>query len=417
MNLRLTFQFVLLGLVFISCNQKHNFDWDTIAGQEKLKEVFEHKDKHELQIRYTQIDRDENQIPLFTSYDFNVDSNAYFYPASTVKMPVAFLAIQRINEIRDKGVSISIHTRMQHDSIRSPQTSARIDSTSASGYPSVAHYIDKIFVASDNDAYNRLYEFVGQDYINKELQKRDVFSNSRIVTRVGISGFNSKANRYTNPVTFINEDGKPILLQRERIASDTYIKPISKAFKGKGYYDEALDSTVMKMFNMYEKNFVNIHDLEASLQRVMFPEAFPESDRFGLLPKDYSFLYRAMDRFPKDMDYLKDNADMNYDSYVKFFMYGDTKEDIPEHIHIFNKVGFAYGTLTDCAYIFDTKNNVEFFLTATLLVNENEIFNDGQYEYEDIGIPFLAELGRQIYQLELDRERELVPDFRKFGVK
>ena len=401
----------------LSCHEEKSFDWDALAQHDKLKTIFEYKDKHELQIRYTQIDRDENQIPRFTSFDFNVDSTAYFYPASTVKMPIAFLAIQRINEIREKGVPISIHTRMEHDSIRPPQSPARIDSTSPSGYPSIAHYINKLFVVSDNDAYNRLYEFVGQDYINKELQKREIFSNSRIVTRVGISGFNSKANRYTNPVKFLDETGKTILLQRERLASDNYIQPLSKAFKGKGYYDEDLDSTVMKMFNMYEKNFVNIYDLEAALQRVIFPDAFPESKQFGLLPKDYAYLYRAMNRLPKDMEYLKENPDMNYDSYVKFFMFGDSKDPIPEHIHLFNKVGFAYGTLTDCAYIFDTKHNVEFFLTATLLVNDNEIFNDGQYEYDDIGIPFLAELGRQIYQLELVRERKLAPDFRAFGIK
>jgi hypothetical protein len=36
-------------------------------------------------------------------------------------------------------------------------------------------------------------------------------------------------------------------------------------------------------------------------------------------------------------------------------------------------------------------------VTATLLVNKNKIFNDGIYEYDEIGIPFLAELGRKLY--------------------
>jgi hypothetical protein len=94
-----------------------------------------------------------------------------------------------------------------------------------------------------------------------------------------------------------------------------------------------------------------------------------------------------------------------YDSYVKFFMFGDTKEDMPEHIKIYNKVGYAYGTLTDCAYILDSKNKVEFMLTATILANKDGIFNDNIYEYDDIGIPFLAELGREIYTFELNREK------------
>ena len=68
---------------------------------------------------------------------------------------------------------------------------------------------------------------------------------------------------------------------------------------------------------------------------------------------------------------------------------------IPQ-IRIYNKVGFAYGTLTDVAYVQDKKSNLEFFITATVLVNENQIFNDNIYEFEELGIPFLAALGREI---------------------
>ena len=85
-----------------------------------------------------------------------------------------------------------------------------------------------------------------------------------------------------------------------------------------------------------------------------------------------------------------------YDGYVKFFMFGDSEEPMPEHFKIYNKVGYAYGTLTDCAYIKNTKTKREFILTGTIHVNENQIFNDDNYEYESIGIPFLAELGRQL---------------------
>ena len=84
-------------------------------------------------------------------------------------------------------------------------------------------------------------------------------------------------------------------------------------------------------------------------------------------------------------------------------MFGDNTEPMPEHIKIYNKVGYAYGTLTDCAYIQDTKNHLEFMLTATILVNDNHIFNDNTYEYEEIGIPFLAQLGRELYEIELRR--------------
>lgn len=94
------------------------------------------------------------------------------------------------------------------------------------------------------------------------------------------------------------------------------------------------------------------------------------------------------------------------DGYGKFFIYGDSKARIPKHVQIFNKVGYAYGTLTDNAYIKENKNKIEFLLTATILVNKNEIFNDGIYEFESVGIPFLAELGRQVYKYELGLKKK-----------
>ena len=72
---------------------------------------------------------------------------------------------------------------------------------------------------------------------------------------------------------------------------------------------------------------------------------------------------------------------------------------------IYNKVGYAFGTLTETAFIEDSKNNIRFFLSATILVNKNEIFNDDIYEYDTVGIPFLAELGRAFYELEMNRKQ------------
>ena len=109
-----------------------------------------------------------------------------------------------------------------------------------------------------------------------------------------------------------------------------------------------------------------------------------------------NFIHSAMSTSPRKAGY---NTETYYDSYCKFLMFGDTKEDIPEHIKIYNKIGNAYGTLTDCAYIKDIKNDIEFMITATILVNKNRIFNDDAYEYDEIGFPFLAQLGHELYSL------------------
>jgi hypothetical protein len=38
------------------------------------------------------------------------------------------------------------------------------------------------------------------------------------------------------------------------------------------------------------------------------------------------------------------------------------------------------------------------------LVNHNQIFNDGEYEYDALGIPFLGALGRAVYEYETLKE-------------
>ena len=49
------------------------------------------------------------------------------------------------------------------------------------------------------------------------------------------------------------------------------------------------------------------------------------------------------------------------------------------------------------------KENVEFMLSAVIYANEDEVLNDGKYDYKGVGLPYLAELGRQFYNYELQR--------------
>lgn len=42
-------------------------------------------------------------------------------------------------------------------------------------------------------------------------------------------------------------------------------------------------------------------------------------------------------------------------------------------------------------------------LSAVIYTNEDEVLNDGKYDYKTIGLPYLAELGRQFYKYELIR--------------
>ena len=160
---------------------------------------------------------------------------------------------------------------------------------------------------------------------------------------------------------------------------------------------------------------MNLPEQHELLKRIIFPKNYAKEEQFSLSESDYQFLYREMSILPRQSDYPRfQDYDKHYDGYCKFFLYGDTKDKIPDNLKIFNKVGLAYGFVIDNAYIIDIRNNVEFLLTAVIYSNPNETMNDDDYDYEKTSIPFLASLGRKIYDLELKRYKKVLPDFQLF---
>jgi hypothetical protein len=184
-----------------------------LQNQERLGPAVKTPDRYELQILYTRIDRDGNNRPQFDTFGYRIDESRYFYPASTVKMPVAILAMERINKLKTKpGLErLSIYSEMQTGADRPPQTASSAKENSENGFPNIAHYVKQIFLVSDNQAYNRLYEFLGRDYINQALLAKG-YSNTRILHRLEASEFDYEANRYANPVTFFH-NGKVLYEQ------------------------------------------------------------------------------------------------------------------------------------------------------------------------------------------------------------
>lgn len=384
------------SLLLMACQSSENPLDQIMASKAKaIKNITQNLEKHEVQILYTQIDRDAEGQPVFTEYDFQLDDAHYFYPASTAKFPTAVLAMQKVNELQDRLPGLNLETPLKIIQRSTGNLVMEKDTTQEAGVPTLGHMVKKVFLVSDNDAYNFLYHFAGRNYINAELDKRNMGSAQLNHT------FGTSIRAATpGPYDFESDRGS-VSTQSE---GDTKIKyNLERLIKGRGYTDNEGQLTEAPM-DFSEKNFFSIRSLNKVLKAIIFPETLPESERFGLTDEDYEFLRFWMSRNALESEYPNYNDGEHWDSYVKYFMYGDSQAPMPKHIRIYNKVGQAYGTSTDVAYIHDEQNNIEFMLVATVLTNENGIFNDGVYEYDELGVPFLAELGRQVYQYELDRK-------------
>jgi hypothetical protein len=375
-------------------------------------EILQKNKQYEIQLIYTQINRDAKNVPSFTTYTYGLDKNRYFYPASTVKFPIALLALEKLNQLKIKG--LDRNTTMITGAARKPQEGVIKDSTSANGLPSIAHYVKKLFVVSDNDASNRLFEFVGQKQVNEILWKKG-YRDLQIYQRLSAPDFDDEANRYTNPITFMNGD-KKVYEQAEVFNPLKFQSKIKNPLKGMGYLDKD-GKLIKKPFDFKSKNMMTLPVLHEMLKAIYFPKSVSPEKRFNLSNDDLKYVQYCMSILPRECKFPNYDEKEYPDGFVKFVMYGDTTERIPQNIRIFNKVGSAYGFLVENAYVVDFEAKTEFMISGIIYVNEDQIFNDNKYQYKEVGLPFLANLGRVIAWHEKNRPRKFKPNLDEFKFK
>src|SRR5579871_1738743 len=371
-----------------------------------LLRVLDKPDSFHYQLIYTRIDRDRHNVPHFHNYYLHVDSLDYFNPASTVKMPLAFLALEKMDSLARYGVDK--YTPMLTDSAYSGQSTAWTDSSAANGLPSLAQYIRKIFLVSDNDAYNRLYEFLGQEGINRRLHELG-YPDIRITRR--FVPMTEDENRHTNPIRFVSE-GRTLYRQEAAVSHYAFDFP-QPVLYGNAYCDRH-DSLIHAPMDFTRHNNFPLADAQQLLQSVLFPESMPAGRRFHLSNEDRRFLCQYMCELPRESDHPRYDTTEYFDSYTKFFLFKAGHRPIPPYIRIFNKPGWSYGFLTDIAYIVDFRHKVEFMLTGTIYTNSDGVLNDDKYDYEEVGYPFFREVGEIVYRYELARSRKVAPDLSTF---
>lgn len=398
--------FIILKSFMI--NAQDNFLKNLMQTQaEKFAKILGNQEKYEVQILYTQIDRNKNNKPSFKTFSYEVDANHYFYPASTVKLPACLLALEKINELQIKGLKkgSTMHTLADYEK----QTEVKIDSTAEGFTPSIAHYIKKILLVSDNDAFNRLYEFVGQKDFNKKLWQKGL-KDTRIVHRLQTS-MNAEQNKHTNPIEFYNSNS--LIYSQKGMYNDENFFPSSQIKKGIGYIGSD-GNLVKEPLDFTQKNKFALSDQHQLLKSLIFPNSVKKSQRFNLQPSDYDFIYKHMSQLPSESVFPKYPEPDYWPTYCKFALFGSEKDTKwPQNIRVFNKVGDAYGFLLDNAYIVDFEAGVEFLLSVVIHCNEDQIYNDDKYDYDTIGFPFMKNLGQLLYEYEKNRPKKNLPDLLK----
>ncbi|MDB3937738.1 class A beta-lactamase-related serine hydrolase [Flavobacteriaceae bacterium] len=354
---------LLFSLIFIENSYAQSIRFILKNSESKLiNYVYSNQEKFEVQIILTELKKRKNGFTIHKK-KFNVDKKNYFYPASSIKLPIALLTIEKINE--NPNLNINSEFSIEGDSI----------------ITTFKKEITDLFIISSNESYNRLFEFLGQDYINKKLKQKG-FKDFSIYHRLSTK---ESDNLKTKEINFYRNG------EINQIQKSINNKPLTKLNlknlnKGIGFI---LDNELQdKSMDFSRKNYFSIEELNNILICLFFPEV-SKNKKFNLSNSQNLLIQKLMSSTPYDMGFDKNIYPNNYN---KFFIYGDKDGMINDNIY--NKVGNAYGYSIDNAYIYNKNSDRHFVLTACIYTNANNILNDNYYEYNEIGIPFLAEIGR-----------------------
>jgi len=397
--------FVFIGVQIGSYSQTSSF-LDSLLKTElpKYRSILNDPAKYKLQIIYTQINRSQNNEAELIDQRFHLTKD-YVYPASIVKLPIALLALLKINELNKTGLSRS--TTMLTDSLFNCHKKIDIDTSSATGFPSIENYIKRMFLVSDNDAFARTYEFVGVDYAHQRLKALG-FEDIRLLNRLDATCA-MDSNKTTPPIYFLDAKKDTVYMQSLARCSGKLIHPNTNSKFGKYHREKGKWVAGPKDFSQH--NFLQISDAHELMKCLVFNDVKTSADKLPLDNNSRLFMIKELGLYPRESDFPRYDAKRYYDSFKKYFIYGSVVSKIEQDsVRVINIVGRAFGFLIDCAYIVDFKNNLEFFLTASIYVNESGRVGSGKYEYDQLGLPFLKDLSLCLYKYERQRKRTVVPD-------
>ena len=365
--------------------------------------------QYELQIIYTQIDRDAQNRPTFTPHTYHLNPRQYFNPASLVKLPAVALSLEKLNQLNQPGVTR--RTIMSTGAAYRCQTRVPFAAPDDSDQTAnVGNYIKRMLLVSDNVAYNRLYEFLGQRPLNERLVQLG-YPNVRITRR--FAPCDTTANRYTNPISFHTPQGDTLYKEAAKINPTPYTSPLGQVLKGRAH--QVGRRTIPAPYDFTTANHLPLPDITAVLQSILFPQSVPQSQRLNLTPTDCAFLRRYLHATPHESGFHVYAPVRYFDAYKKYLYYGRRPEAVHQSaLRIYNVVGMSHGYLADVAYFADSLHQSEFMLSAVLYVNQDGVINDGAYEYDSIGLPFLAQLGQLIQLYEASRPRRISPNLTEF---
>ena len=261
---------------------------------------------------------------------------------------------------------------------------------------SINEIMGEMLVYSNNNYYNQLFDFSVTE--NCELNNK-IKITTRFLPCLG------EDISTTIPCTLINDKTLNTSRSNGEPINDLSKNLFTKGYKvGKGLMKD--DKLIKEPKNFTKHNAIQLETLQNSLIELIYKGYLPDGSFYDINEEQRKLLIRFLGMKPSEDKIVSDSSYLKLaDDNTNFLFTGQKHEALPSSTRIINIVGMAYGFITDCMYFVDEKNKVDFFLTARIYVNKDNILNDDKYEYEEIAYPLFEQLGKKIFEYEMKRTK------------
>ncbi|GAB4562881.1 MAG: hypothetical protein Tsb0020_11570 [Haliangiales bacterium] len=344
---------------------------------------------HRVQVLVSFVQNDGDDGPRLERHGFRVDAE-YFYPASAIKLGAAVAALELVQSLAAAGHRVKVDTPLIYHPLFDGEELDTDDSSNLrGGRITVRHLIRQTIIVSSNHAFNRLYELVGHQALNRSMRAAGL-EHSYFLHRLS-RWLSPEENLRTPRVDFDTRAGTVTVPER---TSELEIRHfgIPGLEVGASYIDSATDREIAAPMSFARKNRMTLVDLQDLLVMVTRPDIKLGRPGFQLTRRHRRLLMRALREYPSESKNPVFEGDEYRAERFKHLLPGLLRVVPEDELTIFSKAGKAYGFTIENAYVVPARGRRGFFLTTVIYTNPNQRLNDNDYTYDEVGDPFIHDL-------------------------
>jgi hypothetical protein len=370
------------------------------ARADRLGDALARPDLRRTQVRVAVVEAGAAGGPPRWTIDTFRPEAEFFYPASAVKLAAAAAALGELRAHAAAGArGLGPETPLVFEALPGISALYARDPTSPDGRVTLAWEIRKALVISDNEAYNRLYEFAGHRAVNERLWAAGLPS-ARLVHRFNVVRTPDQNRRSPAIRAFAEGRRRAVPFERPPLFSDLVLPPRTQGGLevGTAYIEPGGSARIDQPMDFREKCSMSLADLQRLLGALVEPrlETGVDLGALGLGEADRKFLVKTLGEAPGELSPTRWQGEAYREARFRPTLTGVLRVRPRERLEVRGKAGRAYGFHVENAYYRDRRTGRAFFLAATVYANEDGVLNDGRYEYGRVSEPFFTALGELV---------------------